>query len=144
MPPRVLLDTSVLRAGFVSAAGASRALLLAVLDGEAIAVASTALMLQYEDVLLRPDTLAAAGNGITARDALDFLDGLCAALRPVAVEVRWRPQSPDPGDDLVIEAAVNGMADVIATFDLRHLRTAAARFGIPAELPADVLRRILP
>lgn len=144
MPPRVLLDTSVLRAGFVSASGASRALLLAVLDGEVTAVASTALMLQYEDVLLRPDTLLAAGEDVAARDALDFLDDLCAVLRPVAVEVRWRPQSSDPGDDLVIEAAVNGMADTIATFDLRHLREAAARFGIAAELPADVLRRILP
>ena len=142
MPLRVLLDTSVLRAGVVSAAGASRALLLAALDGEVLAVASTALMLQYEDVLLRPETLEKAG--LSARDALDLLDDLCAACLPVAIDVRWRPQSPDAGDDLVIEAAVNGLADVIATYDLRDLRAPAARFGIPAETPADVLRRILP
>lgn len=140
-PPRVLIDTSVLRAGFVSARGASRELLLAALDGEVLAVASTALMLQYEDVLLRPDTLAAAG--VPADDARDLLDDLCAACLPVAIDVRWRPQSPDPGDDLVLEAAVNGLADTIATFDLRHLRAAAARFGVAAEPPADVLRRII-
>ncbi|MFX8984344.1 hypothetical protein ABTN17_20360, partial [Acinetobacter baumannii] len=40
----------------------------------------------------------------------------------------WRPQSPDAGDDLVIEAAVNGVADVIATYNLRDLRAPAARF----------------
>jgi len=137
---RVLLDTSVLRAGFVSDAGASRRLLLAALTGRVTAIASTALMLQYEDVLLRPDTLQQASA--PARDALEFLDGLCAVCLPVTVRVRWRPQSPDSGDDLVIDAAVNGLADVIATFNLRDLRAPAARFGIVAEPPADILRRI--
>ena len=140
MPLRVLLDTSVLRAGFVSNAGASRGLLLATFTGRVTAIASTALMLEYEDVLLRPETLEQAG--VPARDALAFLDGFCAVCRPVTVQVRWRPQSPDSGDDLVIDAAVNGLADAIATFNLRHLRAPAARFGIPAEPPADTLRRI--
>lgn len=140
MAPRVLIDTSVLRAGFVSDAGASRRLLLAALAGRVTAVASTALMLQYEEVLLRPETLGRAG--VSARDALGFLDGLCAACLPVAVRVRWRPQSPDAGDDLVLDAPVNGLADAIATFDLRQLRAPAARFGIAAEAPADTLRRI--
>lgn len=140
MPLRVLLDTSVLRAGFVSSAGASRLLLRAVLTGRITAIASTALMLQYEEVLLRPETLARAG--VPADAALAFLDGLCAACQPVKVQVRWRPQSPDAGDDLVIEAAANGLAHAIATFNLRDLRLPAARFGIPAERPADILRRI--
>lgn len=138
---RLVLDSSVVRAGFVSASGASRVLLGAALDGEVRAVASTALMLQYEDVLLRPATLDAAGA--SARDALRFLDGLCAVCVPVAIDVLWRPASPDPGDDLVIDAAVNGLASVIATYDLRHLRPPAARFGIAAERPVDVLRRLL-
>jgi predicted nucleic acid-binding protein len=137
---RVLLDTSVVRSGFVSAAGASRRLLQAALTGKVTAVATTALMLQYEEVLLRPETLSRAG--IPAQDALAFLDGFCAICRPVAVRVRWRPQSPDTGDDLVIDAAVNGLADTIATFNLRDLRGPAERFGITAELPADILRRI--
>ena len=137
---RVLLDTSVVRAGFTSNLGASRRLLLAVLRGKVTAIASTALMLEYEDVLLRPETLTSAG--VSALDALGFLDGLCAMCRPVTVRVRWRPQSSDSGDDLVIDAAVNGLADIIATFNLRDLRKPAAQFGIATELPADTLRRI--
>ena len=140
MLARVMLDTSVVRAGFVSSAGASRRLLQAVLTGGAVAIATTALLLEYEDVLLRPETLAQAD--VSARDALGFLDGLCSICRPVVVRVRWRPQSSDAGDDLVIDAAVNGRADAIATFNLRDLRAPAARFGITAELPADFLRRI--
>ena len=140
MALRVLLDTSVVRAGFVGVAGASRLLLRAVLTGKAIAVASTALMLEYEAVLLRPETLEKAGA--TESDALDFLDGLCAACQPVTVRFRWRPQSPDDGDDLVIDAAVNGLAHAIATFNLRDLRAPAARFGVMAELPAATLTRL--
>ncbi len=98
-------------------------------------------MLEYEDVLLRPETLQRAG--VSARDALEFLDGLCAVCRPVTVRFRWRPQSPDSGDDLVIDAAVNGLADAIATFNVRDLRAPAARFGIAAEPPTDILRRIV-
>ncbi|MGI4794558.1 MAG: PIN domain-containing protein [Janthinobacterium lividum] len=140
MSSRVLLDTNIVRAGFVSQAGASRLLLQAVLTGRATAVASTALMLEYEDVLLRPVTLQRAG--VAAQDALTFLDGLCAVCLPVTVRVRWRPQSPDSSDDLVIDAAVNGLVDTIATFNLRDLQAPAARFGIAAEMPADILRRL--
>ncbi len=42
----------------------------------------------------------------------------------------------------MLETAVNGGADVIATFNLADLRDGAARFGIPVERPADVLRRM--
>ena len=140
MSLRVLLDTSVVRAGFTSNVGASRRLLQAALTGKVTVIASTALMIEYEDVLLRPETLARAA--VPAQDALGFLDGLCAVCRPVTVRVRWRPQSSDTGDDLVIDAAVNGLVDTIATFNLRDLRVPAARFGIAAELPADILRRI--
>ncbi len=87
-----------------------------------------------------PDTLQRAG--VAAQDALTFLDGLCAVCLPVTVRVRWRPQSPDSSDDLVIDAAVNGLVDTLATFNLRDLRAPAARFGIAAELPADILRRL--
>ena len=136
MPLRLLLGTNIVRAGFVSAEGAARRLLRAVLTGRVTAVASTALMLQYGDVLLRAGTLQRAG--IAAQDAIAFLDGLCGC-QPVAVRVRWRPQSPDDGDDLVIDAAVNGLADTLVTFDLR---APAARFGIGAETPGDTLRRL--
>jgi hypothetical protein len=42
----------------------------------------------------------------------------------------------------VLEAAVNGGADMIATFDLRHLAV-AARFGIAVARPGAIVRRLL-
>jgi hypothetical protein len=38
----------------------------------------------------------------------------------------WRPQLSDPGDELVPEAAVNGHADALVTYNLRHFAGAVA------------------
>jgi predicted nucleic acid-binding protein len=48
----------------------------------------------------------------------------------------------DPSDEMVLETAVNGNADYLATFNLRHLREAAALFGIKAVVPGEIWRKI--
>ena len=58
------------------------------------------------------------------------------------MRVRWRPESPDGGEDLVTDAAVNGLADTIVIFNLHDLRAPAARFGIKAGPPVVVLNRL--
>jgi hypothetical protein len=40
------------------------------------------------------------------------------------------------------ETAINGEADTIVTFNVRHLAQAARYFGIAVERPADLLRRL--
>jgi predicted nucleic acid-binding protein len=41
----------------------------------------------------------------------------------------WRPQLRDPNDEMVLEAAVNGHAHAIVTFNQRDFLPAASRFG---------------
>lgn len=48
----------------------------------------------------------------------------------------------DPSDDLVLETAVNGQADVLVTFNRRHFEPAAGRFGLEILAPADAVRRL--
>jgi hypothetical protein len=60
----------------------------------------------------------------------------------VYFDFRWRPAADDPGDDHVLETAINGQAEVIATFNLEDMRRGAARFGIDVERPGIVLRRL--
>jgi len=55
---------------------------------------------------------------------------------PVRSFFRWRPQLSDPGDELVLEAAVNGQAEAIVTFNQSHLRE-ARNFGIAVIRPAE-------
>ena len=137
---RLVLDTDVMVAGFASAAGASRRLLLAVLDGKAKLQLSTSLLPEYEGVLRRPSALSRAG--LSREEVLTVLDELAGLCAPVAFDYRIRPGARDPDDDLVLETAVNGGADVIATFNIADLREGAARFGIAVERPGAVLRRM--
>jgi len=137
---RIVLDTDVLVAAFDSPTGAARQLVLDVLDGKDCLIMSTSLMLEYEAVLTRPKVLEMIGIDATAvLSVLDELAGLCA---PVALDYRWRPVASDPDDDMVIETAINGGADLIATFNIADMRVGAERFGIAVERPATVLRRL--
>ncbi len=58
---RLVLDTDVLRSGLQSAGGASRLLLYAVAEGGIVPLVTIATVLEHEDVLMRPDSLAATG-----------------------------------------------------------------------------------
>jgi len=82
--------------------------------------------------------------GLTALEAGIFVDGLIAMAEPVRSYFRWRPQLHDPGDELVLEAAVNGRADAIVTFNEKDLREAKLGFGIAVIRPGEALRRIKP
>lgn len=80
--------------------------------------------------------------GLSARETALFVDGLIAMAEPVPAFFRWRPQLNNPADEMVLEAAVNGRADAIATFNERDLRSAQQSFGIEVIVPREALRRI--
>jgi predicted nucleic acid-binding protein len=70
------------------------------------------------------------------------IDALVGVAEPVEVHYQWRPQLTDAGDEMVLEAAVNGRADAIVTFNRKDYGAGPARFGIEMLSPADALRRI--
>lgn len=137
---RVVLDTDVLAAALRSDQGASRQLLLAALDRRFVMPVSVPLMLEYEAVLTRREHLAAAGT--TAEDVDIVLDALAAVIEPVRLSFLWRPRLKDAADEMVLETAVNGMADRLVTFNLKHLGKAALEFGIRTMRPGKALREI--
>lgn len=120
--------------------GASRQLLLAAIDRRITMLVSVPLMLEYEAVLLRPEQLAEIG--LDASEMNVVLDALAAVIEPVTMRFLWRPRLKDPADEMVLETAVNGGADRLATFNIRHLAEAAMIFGIRASRPGDILREI--
>ncbi len=89
---------------------------------------------------MRPEHLEK--SGMSAEETTTFLDALAAVVEPVKLRFLWRPSLKDAVDEMVLEAAVNGRADYLATFNLRHLEAAAMKFGIRARRPRDVLREI--
>jgi putative PIN family toxin of toxin-antitoxin system len=135
------LDTDVVVAALRSPTGASRQLLRWLRAGRIQAVATVGMLIEYESVLTRPEHLAA--TGLTVEQIGRFLDGLAALIVPVRPHFLWRPQLHDPNDELVLEAAINGRAQYIATFNRRDFLPAAARFAIGVERPGDLLRRLI-
>ena len=125
-------------AAFRSDRGASRRLLSAALDGEIAALLSVPLMLEYEAVLTRPEHLQRIG--LSALEMNTVLDAIAAVADPVQLRFLWRPALKDVKDEMVLETAVNGVADWLVTFNLRHLAEAAREFGIRAARPGDLLR----
>lgn len=67
---------------------------------------------------------------------------MVAVLVPVESHFVWRPQLRDPADEMVLEAAVNGSAQAIVSFNRRDYGPAPARFGIRVLLPRDALRSL--
>jgi putative PIN family toxin of toxin-antitoxin system len=133
-----VLDTDVLVAAFRSETGASRQILLAAQDRRFELLLSVPLMLEYEDVLRRPEHLKA--SWASEEDVVDVLNGLALVCTPVTIAFRWRPALPDPNDDMVLETAVNGHADAIVTFNQRHFNPVAVRFGCQVMRPGELLR----
>ena len=134
------MDTDVLTAALRSHRGASRLLLVAALQKRFDVLVSVPLMIEYEAVLTRVDHLAAAGASV--EDVRTVLDALATVLEPVRLSFLWRPMLPDADDDMVLETAVNGRADLLVTFNRRHFEAASATFGIEVESPADAVRRL--
>jgi putative PIN family toxin of toxin-antitoxin system len=135
---RIVLDTDVMVAAVRSNVGASRRLLVAALSGRFEPLLSVPLMLEYEAVLKRPKHLRAAGATHADIDAI--LDALAAVGTPIVPSFSWRPELADPADEMVLETAVNGQADLIVTFNVTHMRPVRERFGIRALRPPEALR----
>ena len=137
---RLVLDTNVLVAALRSDRGASRKLLLSALDGKIQVIASVPLIIEYEAVLTRPHHLGATGLSIEETNAV--LDALAAVAEPIQLRFLWRPRLKDPADEMVLETAVNGRADRLVTFNLRHFKPAAKEFGILAVTPPEAWKEV--
>jgi len=90
--------------------------------------ANVGLALEYEAQC--SDSEQRQASGLTVQDTEAFVNGLLALVEPVQTHRLWSPRLRDPTDEMVLEAAVNGMADAIVTFNPKDFSVASDRFGI--------------
>ena len=96
-------------------------------------------MIEYQAVLTRPEYLKASGLVVEDIDVL--LDAVVAVAEPVRLAFLWRSIARDPDDDMVLEAAVNGRADALVTFNIRDFSGGAARSGLAVMSPGEAMRQ---
>ena len=102
-------------------------------------LASVPLMLHYESVLARPEQRAA--SRLSEAELAQILDAIAVVAKPVLVSYLWRPMLRDPDDELVLETAVNGGADLLLTFNERDF-VGAERFATRIARPGPALREL--
>lgn len=134
---QVVLDTNVLVAALRSRRGASYRLLRLIGDPRWRINLSVPLLLEYEDVLKRPDV----GHLLSPEQVDDVLDFLCASASLRDIFYLWRPMLSDPKDDFVLELAVESGCDYIVTFNLRDF-AGAEKFSVIAIKPQEFLREL--
>jgi len=137
---RIVLDTSVVVAGLRTGLGTANAVLRLVAQRRVVPLATPPLFLEYEDVLKRPEHRLVHRLPLEAID--EFLAELAALIGPVEVHFQWRPQTPDPNDEMVLEAAINGRANAVVTYNIADFAVAAKRFKVSVLSPAELLKKV--
>lgn len=136
-----VLDSNVIVAGLFSRRGASFWLLERAMSGQLAFGVSVALALEYEDVLLRPKNLLI--SWASAREIDAVLDALLAAAKLVQpIRFQQRPTLPDPGDDMVLECALQAQAEAIITTNIRDFASVPAKFGVRVMLPGELVAQL--
>lgn len=133
---RVVVDTNVLFEGMTKKAGACRLIINPWRMGWLKACISNALALEYEDVLARK--LSAARWASLQPVLADLLN----QSGRVKIYYTWRPSSPDPGDDLVIDCAMTADAAVV-TANVRDFRLAQKELGLKVMTPVECVMALI-
>ena len=134
------MDTDAIVAAMRSPSGASAAIIRKARRGKVALLLSVPLAMEYEAVCLRPEHQLA--TGLSEQEVRIFVDAVIAIAEPVKIHYLWRPQLRDPSDEMVLETAVNGRANLLITFNVRDYGTAPARFGIEVMTPREAVERI--
>ena len=134
---RIVVDTNVFVSALRSRRGASYRLLTLIGTGDFEIAVSVPLVLEYESAAKKVlDSLPLSESYLD-----DILDYICSVATRRKIHYLWRPQLGDPGDEMVLELAVESESDLIVTYNKRDFR-GAERFGIRVATPKEFLEEI--
>jgi len=132
---QVVLDADVVFEGLTRRDGAAGLLIEAWLAGQLSVCVSNALAYEYADVLYRKLSPARWER------IKPVLGALLSRARFVALYYSWRPMSPDPGDEHVIDCAMNAGAMVVAS-NVRHFQVARKALGLRVITAVEAVVRL--
>ncbi len=127
---RSVIDTNVIFEGLTKQGGACGLIVDAWRAGLIEACVSNALAYEYEDVLERK---LSPWRWIQIQPVLH---SLLRQAEFVTIYFSWRPSSPDPGDEHLIDCAMNADATVV-TANKRDLAQAERTLGLRVMSPVE-------
>jgi predicted nucleic acid-binding protein len=128
--PRVVVDTNVVFEGLTKQGGACGLIVEAWLGGLFQPCVTNALAYEYLDVLTRKlSPVRWENTRLLYQEILNEAEF-------ITVYYRWRPISKDPGDDHLIDCAMNAGAAVV-TSNLKDFKLAESQLGLQVLTPLD-------
>jgi predicted nucleic acid-binding protein len=127
---RIVVDTNVVFEGLTKKGGASGLIIDAWIAGLTVVCVSNALAYEYGDVLSRK---LSEKRWKTLQPVLGYLLNIAHCTN---IYFSWRPTSPDAGDDLVIDCAMNAGA-IVVTSNIRDFRSARDSLGLQIMTPVE-------
>ncbi len=140
MTMKIVIDTNILLAAFLSSNGVSNRLLVWLFQtSKKISVVSNPLVTEYLDVLIRDRNLQKYPE-ISKNDIVSFIDDLCLISYHQKINFLWRPFLKDYKDDMVLETAFNAKADYIITYNHKDFKGIDKVFNIKVITPKEFLQ----
>lgn len=133
-----VFDTNIILSALRSRNGGSYVILREMLTGTISYAVSSAVILEYEDVVKRPGKLGK--HPWVTQDEIDvILDAIVKKAYLVSPWFRFRPFLQDPKDDLYIECALAAGAKTIVTNDRHFNAPVVEAFGLSILKPGEFL-----
>lgn len=132
---RIVLDTNVLLAALPKASR-FRPIITALANSQIELVVSTAILLEYQEILTRKT------NEIVATNFLEFLTKLANVVR-VETPFTWGIIEVDPDDNKFVDAGLIAGADYIITYDSHFSVVKSHPFPAIGVLTPDELLSLL-
>jgi len=136
LPMRTVIDTNVVFEGLTKQGGASGLIIDAWLADVFHPFISNALAYEYVDVLSKK---LSRKRWQTIKPVLGKL---LNHVEFVTVYFSWRPSSPDPADEHVVDCAMNAGATVI-TNNIRDFKMAEQSLGLRIITPVEFVKLLI-
>lgn len=140
MKSRIVIDTSVLISALIGSTGASRELIRLCLQGEYQPLMGNNLFLEYESVILREEIITQCT--LTKQEIFTLIDAFMSVCQWIDIYYLWRPNLKDEADNHLIELAIAGNAQIIATKNIKDFLNSDLIFpNLSILKPEQIVRR---
>jgi putative PIN family toxin of toxin-antitoxin system len=139
MAIKIVVDTSVLISALISSSGSSRELIRRCLKGEYQPLMGNTLFSEYESVIYRSEIIARCS--LTSEEISALLASVMSVSQWIYIYYLWRPNLKDEADNHLIELAVAGNAQIIATHNIKDFQNAELLFpNLSILKPEEIIR----
>lgn len=136
---KVIIDTSVWISTLMSKDGKSKDIIRMALQEKIIPQISSALFLEYEDVMARQDIQTQCK--LDRDEQIELFEAYLSTCRWVNLYFLWRPNLKDENDNFLIELAVASNTKYLITYNKKDFLNAQLQFDIEVLTPEEFIQK---